>query len=282
MLGRMETTHESSGPRPIRPRSPRFDFREVPRHWLASSGLATHIANGANLLFPSGERFFVRSVWRYVDRVTDPVELEAVRGFCQQEGRHAKAHEDWFASMRAQGYDVDGFLKWYERVAWETLEPRFSREMSLAVTAALEHYTAIMAEGALSDGVLDRAAHPVMRDLLQWHAAEEIEHRAVAFDVLQKVDPRYRTRALGMVLATMGLAAFWGAATAYLLYQDHREGRPVRAHDLATLRMNPRSIGRDVFLRGLREYFERDFHPLKRDCMDLARRYLVDAGLEAA
>ena len=282
MLGAMETTHESSGPRPIRPRSPRFDFREVPRHWLASSGLATHIANGANLLFPSGERFFVRSVWRYVDRVTDPAELDAVRGFCQQEGRHAKAHEDWFAAMRAQGYDVDGFLKWYERVAWETLEPRFSREMALAVTAALEHYTAIMAEGALSDGVLTHAAHPAMRDLLLWHACEEIEHRAVAFDVLQKVDPRYRTRALGMVMATVGLAAFWGAATAYLLYQDHREGRPVRAHDLATLRMNPRSIGRDVFLRGLREYFERDFHPLKRDCMDLARRYLVDAGLEAA
>ena len=278
----METTQESSGQRVIRPRSPRFDFREVPRHWLASSGLATHIANGANLLFPSGERFFVRSVWRYVDRVTDPRELEAVRGFCQQEGRHAKAHEDWFAAMRAQGYDVDGFLAWYERLAWETLEPRFSREMSLAVTAALEHYTAIMAEGALADGVLDRAAHPVMRDLLLWHAAEEIEHRAVAFDVLQKVDPRYRTRAAGMVVATVGLAAFWAAATGYLLYQDARDGRPVRAHDIDTLRMNPRRIGRDVFLRGLREYFERDFHPLKRDCMDLARRYLVDAGLEAA
>lgn len=278
----METTQESSGQRVIRPRSPRFDFREVPRHWLAASGLATHIANGANLLFPSGERFFVRSVWRYVDRVTDPRELEAVRGFCQQEGRHAKAHEDWFAAMRAQGYDVDGFLAWYERLAWETLEPRFSREMSLAVTAALEHYTAIMAEGALADGVLDRAAHPAMRDLLLWHAAEEIEHRAVAFDVLQKVDPRYRTRAAGMVVATVGLAAFWAAATGYLLYQDARDGRPVRAHDIDTLRMNPRRIGRDVFLRGLREYFERDFHPLKRDCMDLARRYLVDAGLEAA
>ncbi|MFO0624701.1 MAG: metal-dependent hydrolase [Polyangiales bacterium] len=278
----MQTTHESSGDRPIRPRSPRFDFREVPRFWLASSGLATHIVNGANLLFPSGERFFVRSVWRYVDRVTDPAELNAVRAFCQQEGRHAKAHEDWFTAMRAQGYDVDGFLKWYERLAWETLEPRFSRELALAVTAALEHYTAIMAEGALSDGVLDHAAHPVMRDLLLWHAAEEIEHRAVAFDVLQKVDPRYRTRVLGMVVATLGLAAFWGAATGYLVYQDAREGRPLRAYDLETMRQNPRHIGRDVFLRGLREYFERDFHPLKRDCLDLARRYLVDAGLEPA
>lgn len=278
----METTRESTGSRPIRPRSPRFDFGAVPRHWLAGSGLATHIANGANLLFPSGERFFVRSVWRYLDRVTDPAELEAVRGFCQQEGRHARAHEDWFDAMRAQGYDVDGFLRLYERLAWEVLEPRFSREMSLAVTAALEHYTAIMAEGALADGVLDRVAHPMMRDLLLWHAAEEIEHRAVAFDVLQKVDPRYRTRAAGMVLATLGLAAFWGSATAYLLLQDHRAGRPVRAEDLATLRMNPRRIGRDVFLRGLREYFERDFHPLKRDCIELAQRYLREAGLEAA
>ena len=68
----METTPESPTARPIRPRSPRFDFREVPRHWLASSGLATHIANGANLLFPSGERFFVRSVRHYLPQLDDP------------------------------------------------------------------------------------------------------------------------------------------------------------------------------------------------------------------
>jgi predicted metal-dependent hydrolase len=278
----METHTERVAARPIHPRTPRFDFSEVPRHWLASSGLATHIANGANLLFPSGERFFVRSVRRYLDRVTDPAELAAVKGFCQQEGRHAKAHEDWFDAMRAQGYDVDGFLAWYEKLAWETLEPRFPRAMALSITAALEHYTAIMAEGALRDGVLDRAAHPAMRDLLLWHAAEEIEHRAVAFDVLQKVDARYRTRALGMVIATLGLAGFWASAVAYLLYQDRRAGRPVRAHDLDVMRMNPRSIGRDVFLRGLREYFERDFHPLKRDCLDAAEDYLRRAGLEPA
>ncbi|MEZ4392517.1 MAG: metal-dependent hydrolase [Polyangiales bacterium] len=278
----METTQEAQAPRPIRPRSPRFEFGEVPRHWLAESGLATHIANGANLLFPAGERFFVRSVRRYLDRVTDPVELEAVRGFCGQEGRHARAHEDWFDAMRAQGYEVDRFLAWYEHLAFKVLEPKFSREMALSVTVALEHYTAIMAEGALTDGVLPNAAHPAMRDLLMWHAAEEIEHRAVAFDVLTKVDPRYRTRALGMILATLGLGAFWFAATAHLIYQDHRAGRPLRGHDVHTLRSSPRSIARDVFLRGLREYFERDFHPLKRDTIDLARRYLADAGLEPA
>lgn len=268
--------------RPIRPRSPRFDFSAVPRHWLAGSGLATHIANGANLLFPAGERFFVRSVRRYLDRVTDPVELEAVRGFCGQEGRHARAHEDWFDAMRAQGYDIDGFLGWYERLAFKVLEPRFSREMALSVTVALEHYTAIMAEGALTDGVLPSAAHPAMRELLMWHAAEEIEHRAVAFDVLQKVDSSYRTRALGMVLATAGLVAFWIAATGHLIYQDHKADRPLRRSDFETLNASPRSIARDVFLRGLREYFERDFHPLKRDTIELARSYLREAGLEPA
>lgn len=278
----METTRESVASRPIRPRAPRFDFSQVPRHWLGESGLATHIANSANLLFPSGERFFVRSVRRYLDRVTDPDELAAVKGFCGQEGRHARAHEDWFDAMRAQGYEIDKFLAWYEKVAWGVLEPRFSREMSLAITAALEHYTAILAEGALADGILDRAAHPEMRRLLLWHAAEEIEHRAVAFDVLQKVDPRYRTRALGMIVATVGLAAFWSAAFGMLVLQDRRAGRPVRMRDIDVIRQNPRSIAKDVFLRGLREYFERDFHPLKRDCIDLAQKYLNEAGLEPA
>jgi len=54
------------------PRDPDVDLRDVPRHWLAGNAAATAISNGLNMLFPAGERFFVRSVNHYVDRIEDP------------------------------------------------------------------------------------------------------------------------------------------------------------------------------------------------------------------
>ena len=72
--------------------------------------VATHIANGVNLLFPAGERFFVRSVKHYLDRIEDEHLKERVRGFFGQEGRHAKEHDVFNRILEEQGYDVDRFL----------------------------------------------------------------------------------------------------------------------------------------------------------------------------
>jgi predicted metal-dependent hydrolase len=93
-----------------------------------------NVANGVNLLFPAGERFFIRSVKHFVDRIEDPALRAQVQGFYAQEARHGAAHQKQFAVLRAQGYDalqlqelpgVDGLgpaavqavLRWLEAVA---------------------------------------------------------------------------------------------------------------------------------------------------------------------
>ena len=180
----------------IVPRDLDVDFTAVPRHWLANNAAATAISNGVNLLFPHGERFFVRSVKYFFDQIDDPVLRGQIKGFFGQEGRHAHAHDDFNAVLRTQGYEIDQFLEPYERTSsW--LEEHTPPKLNLAVTAAAEHFTAILAEGAFSRDVLD-ACDPRMRELLAWHAAEEIEHKSVAFDVLQKVDPSYALRIGGL------------------------------------------------------------------------------------
>lgn len=273
---------EVGGQRVIRPRWPGFDFGGVPRHWMGGSAVATQLVNGVNLLFPAGERFFVRSVRRYVDRVEDPALRAQVKGFFGQEGRHAKAHEEYFDAMRAHGYDVDGFLRWYEKTAYGMIEPVAPAALSLAVTVALEHFTAILAEAALRDGILDAPAiDPEMARFLKWHAVEEIEHRAVAFDVLKAVDPRYTTRVAGMAMAVAVLSGYWAAATLHLLYQDARGGRTPTREDVRAMGTHPRDIARDVLLRGIRQYLRRDFHPLERpELDDYAREYIAQAGLD--
>jgi len=261
-------------------RNPELPFpADLPRHWFGGNAFATHIANSVNLLFPSGERFFVRSVRHYQALIDqDPVLAAEVRAFFGQEGRHAQAHERFFAAMEAQGYVIRPFLRFFERVAWKEIEPRVSPALCLSVTVALEHYTAVLAETALQERHLDHA-HPALRALLYWHAAEEIEHRAVAFDVLKRVNPSYALRMGGMALATLGLAAFWLAAMTTLLHQDGLLGSKRLRNERRALRQEREGIGRSVFLRGLRAYARRDFHPKERPIDELAQTYLATAGL---
>lgn len=263
---------------PPTPRRMGFPFadEDIPRHWFGANAVATHIANGLNLLFPLGERFFVRSVRHYQGEIDDPVLRQHVRGFFGQEGRHAHEHERFFEILRAQGYDVDTFLETYERIAYQLIERRLlTPPLRLATTAACEHFTAIMAENAFDDELLE-TAHPVMRELLLWHAAEEIEHKSVAFDVLQRFHPSYALRMAGLAIATITLASFWVMAVRDLLRQDGIDGREAR-RELARLRRD-KPIGKRVFLRGIREYMRRDFHPWDNDNWARARSYLASVG----
>jgi hypothetical protein len=176
---------------------------------------------------------------------------------------------------------VRTFLAAYERMAFGLLEPAMPAKMNLAVTAALEHFTAIMAKDALRNGRL-RAADPAMRALLSWHAAEEIEHRAVAFDVLREVDPSQALRVSGMAFGAALLGAFWLAGTMMLLAQDGRLNASA-IKELRALRAqtpNDEGIVKRVFLAGIREYLRPDFHPLRDEDADaLAESYLESAGL---
>ncbi|MBK9264564.1 MAG: metal-dependent hydrolase [Polyangiaceae bacterium] len=262
----------------IKPRNPDLVFDEtIPKHWFADSMLASHMVNGVNLLFPAGERFFVRSVHHYLDKLEDPELKKQVRGFFGQEGRHARAHEDFFACMEAQGYEIREFLRLYEKIGYEYIEPNAPAAFRLATTAALEHYTAALAHSALRYKLLDKA-HPALRDLLNWHASEEIEHRAVAFDVLNKVAPGYGLRMAGFAMATLLLGAFWAAAMITLIRQDTRGQSTNFSADFAkfkTIGVRPRRLFRMV-----KAYLRPDFHPLQMDDMDeLAREWLAQKGM---
>ncbi len=252
-----------------------FEFdSSIPKHWFADSPLATHIANGVNLLFPAGERFFVRSVRQYLDQIEDEELRSAIKAFAGQEGNHAREHERYFELLEEQGYVIRPFLERYQRFSAK-LERTLPPVLNLAATAACEHFTAIMADGALRDGILEQA-HPTMRALLLWHACEELEHKSVAFDVLQRVDPRTSVRVAGLAVAALSLGAWWALATRMLLRQDGVSAEDVRRERARLARDQP--IFKRVFLRGVREYLAPGFHPWQTDNAALARDYLESIG----
>jgi predicted metal-dependent hydrolase len=256
------------------PRKLDVDLTQVPRHWLAGNAAATAISNGINLLFPHGERFFVRSVHHYLDQIEDPELRAQVKAFFKQEGHHASAHDDFNAVLRAQGFEVDRFLELYKTIStW--IEDRVPKKLNLAGTAAAEHFTAILADGAFNRGILD-SLHPTMQQLLAWHAAEEIEHKAVAFDVLHEVDPSYALRIAGLAYATTMLGAFWLAATIMLLRQE-KLGFRATLRELGRMRKSDPVIRR-VFIAGIRQYIRRNFHPRDNANEDLAARWFAARG----
>lgn len=262
----------------IKVRKPSFQFGDVPKHWLWGNARATAMANALNLVFPAGERFFIRSVRHYMDRLQDdPRLLEEVRRFMGQEVRHGMEHERFFEKLEAQGYEIRSFLEWYERVAYQGLEHRFSPEINLAVTVALEHFTAMFAERALTRDVLMQHAHPVMRDLLSWHACEELEHKAVAFDVLKKVDPRYHVRVAGLAAAAVAFVYFWFAGARHLMKQEPEEKRRVSAEEARQARKHNVLLNGE-FLGAFLDYLRPDFHPAQNDNYRLATDWLREHG----
>lgn len=248
-------------PRPIPVRAPRFALDDVGRAWLATDPIASDVVDALSMVFPEGERFFIRSVVAFADRYERDPELRArVRGFVGQEGRHGHEHDRMNRSLAARGHDVAAYDRFYRAVMYGFVERATPPHLRLASTAALEHMTATLAEIALTTDVL-AGAQPEIARLLRWHALEEIEHRSVAFDVLQSVDPRLRTRAFGLAIGLATLTFAWSTAFAMLRWDDR--GQNPTPVDARASRRFWRAANRSVprVLKGLRRYLDRDFHP---------------------
>ncbi len=254
-------------------RRPGLSFDDVPRFWMHDNRLATHMFNGLNFLFPDGERFFIRSVKDHLDRIDDPELRRQIRGFFGQEAQHALEHEHYFARLEAHGYEFQGFLarfRWFSEFSGRYLPAA----LRLSITAAAEHYTATIGAAALTDEHL-RDIDPTMRKLIVWHACEEVEHKAVAFDVLQATHPSYLLRIVGFVIATATIVGWSAAGTRMLARQDEASAAERRA-DRDRLREGERPAAERRIRRALLAYFRPGFHPDQVDDLDLARATLAE------
>jgi predicted metal-dependent hydrolase len=247
-------------PRSIPVRRPVFDFARVASpHWFGGDPFLSHLANAMSLTFPEGERFFMDAVKNYADRVTSPALKHEIARFLGQEALHSRAHEVYNEWLQTLGLNPEPIEASVKEGLGQVRQERTHR-YQLAMTCALEHFTAMMAELLLESGDLRELMDPEVRRLLVWHAIEETEHKAVAFDVYSATGGSYRTRILAMIITTFGFTASVAMFQAELMRQDPKAGGlGVKLRGLGKMWVYPGWFRRLV--PSYLDYFRRDFHP---------------------
>ena len=169
----------------IRPRDLQLDRNaSTARWWHGGDPVATAFFNALSAAFPQGETFFIEAVRRFRDR-TDGKLQEQIAAFVQQEAAHTREHVVFNRLIKGAGYETSTMDAQTRR----RLDVARSRHpvVQLAITVALEHFTAIMAHALLTDRNPLPGAPPEVLRLWQWHAIEEVEHKAVAYDTFLAV-----------------------------------------------------------------------------------------------
>lgn len=235
--------------------------------WHGRGPLVTQFINTLSLFFPVGERFFIQSVRHYRDQISDPELQKAVTAFIGQEAMHGREHEDYNDLMQAAGMPAAALEDQVRRLL-ERIKAVAPPSTQLAITIALEHYTALLADWVLSVDMVTRDSETNYISLWRWHALEETEHKAVAFDVwttVMKGKPRaYAERAVVQLVATSLFMLLVAVYTLRMARANPKARGLSQWRELASF-----LVGREGFLRrSFRpwlDYFKPGFHPWQHD-----------------
>lgn len=197
----------------------------IPRHWFHGEPAATHLLNTYTLLVPDNEGFYIRTLNQALPGLQDMNLRNAVREFSRQEGQHGVAHRRAWQWLAAQGYRFAAFVKLADKAAFAVVEKLAPLPLRVAIVACVEHINAAIGHEYLRRDLM-QGVDPAVRSLFEWHFAEEIEHKAVAFDVLETFRGAYLLRVLGTLLVVPLFYLLMGAGAAMLCVQDGSAKRP--------------------------------------------------------
>ena len=236
------------------------------RAWLNGDPIGTAVFNALSLTFPDGERLFMDAVRAQRERLSGKLLADA-NAFIAQEAIHSREHAALNGFLDPAHYPVEAI--------GEDLRRRMDRARRagpiamLAVTIALEHFTAMMSDLLLQGQDFLVGAPEELHRLWQWHAMEETEHKAVAFDVFQEIakswkpSQRYRLRVITMAITGYLFVSNVTRYASRLLIADGMGVWSARRRVLWYLFGKPglfRKCG-----RAYRDWYRPGFHPWDHD-----------------
>lgn len=245
----------------------RFCRDEKPaRWWLNGDPIATAWHNALSVAFPRGEAMFIEAVKAH--REGAPPKLEAeIRAFVRQEANHTREHVSFNRAAADAGYDLRPIEADIDAKLEQTkLRPAIA---NLAATMALEHLTALMARETLANPRNMRGATGEPADLWRWHAVEEIEHKAVAYDTWLHATrdwsrwKRWNLKRRAAIVAYRNFLVGRVSETLELMRQDGLTGWKWKLRLALYLWGRPGVLRRTI--PGCIAYFLPGFHPWNHD-----------------
>jgi len=266
----------SNASREVPTRRISFDesLRDLPKHFAQDGDIVgSHLIASLSAVFPDGEDFFVRSVRHYRDQITDPALKRQVSGFIGQEAVHGREHRDFNDRLAELGYPTKRIERFTKKglALRERIAPPAS---NLAATAALEHFTATLAECILSDEqTREMIGHESVKNLFLWHALEESEHKAVAFDVYKAIGGTERMRVWTMKAIRLSFVIGLGLQVVVSVAMDPYARRHPRKVWRSVRRLLASPLASRQTWDLLKDYDRPDFHPDDRDTDELVARW---------
>ncbi|OMC11305.1 metal-dependent hydrolase [Mycolicibacter nonchromogenicus] len=281
---RVDDTHEHIV---LQARDVRFDWSELPVHYVPGEPFVTHFCNVLHLLLPAGEEFFVEVFKQALPLIKDDQLRLDVQGFIGQEATHSQAHAAVVEHLAARGVDMSPFtdqIHWLfarllgDRPTWSKRRQQRWLLERVALVAAVEHYTAILGEWVLESPALDEiGAHPVMLDMLRWHGAEEVEHKAVAFDVMKHLRAGFFRQVRTQLAVTPLMLLMWVRGLRFMYNVDPLlpAGTKPRWRDWFIAARRGLVPSPFEFLPAIASYYRPGFHPSQLGGVDKAVNYLA-------
>jgi uncharacterized protein len=264
-----------------------FDWAELPFHYVPNEPLATHVLNVLHLLLPAGEEFFVDVFKKTLPLIKDDQLRLDVQGFIGQESVHSQAHSGVLAHFEAKGVDLTPFtdqVRWlFEKLLGDKPNRSARRQQSwlleqVSFISAIEHYTAVLGEWILDTPEHDAiGTDPVMLDMLRWHGAEEVEHKAVAFDTMQHLRAGYWRQARAQLAVAPVMLLLWIRGVRFLYSVDPHlaPGTKPRWRDYFRAARRGLVPGPLPLGRAVANYYRPGFHPSQLGGLERAVDYLA-------
>ncbi len=293
MNAKVNITNRAGASFPVRRMN--FDFDAVPEYWMKGDAGLTHFMTALSALFPAGEKFFidsVRAVRKHPAIANDEALQKEISAFIGQEAMHTQEHVGFNASAQKYGHDVDTLDRYTDKVIQGTRKfmailgkpVGITQEMvDLTATTALEHFTATIASQLLTNThIQELMTDETMKNMWMWHAIEENEHKAVAYDVFEGVFGKglksYALRTSSLVIAMVTLLIVQSYFLARLLKQDNQLNidslKSIYTYAYSPSKGVITGMGKEMLM-----YFKPGFHPNDLDTNSLLEKWKAKLGL---
>ena len=236
----------------------------IPRHWCAGDAFRTALLDALSMSFPVGEQFFIDSVrggFKSLPAQQQEHFRAEVQGFIGQEATHRRLHALYNGHLEKLGF-VNGWEP-RARARLAAMEGTDIRHW-LGITAANEHFTAILADWMLSNPDLLGDRDPRLKTLWLWHSAEESEHKCTAFDLYRALGGNHDWRITWFRRITLIFLGDTLRQTVDNLRRDGTLWAWSTWKSAASCLFGRRGLVRCAY-RPWKAYLRRDFHPSQQD-----------------